>query len=103
MAFNKLTDAEDERLACLLEEMGEALHIIGKVLRHGYESKNPFNMMGRTNRQMLEDELGDVRHSMIQLCNAGDLSKDAIHHQAKLKAEKIQKYLHHQEQPNDRP
>lgn len=38
---NNLTAAEQERLAILAEEMGEALQIIGKIIRHGYESYNP--------------------------------------------------------------
>ena len=34
--FNELSPAEVERLAILAEEMGEAIQVIGKVLRHGY-------------------------------------------------------------------
>ena len=33
--FNGLTPAEAERLALLMEECGEVVQIIGKVLRHG--------------------------------------------------------------------
>ena len=39
MAFNKLSAAEAERLALLLEELGEAQQAIGKILRHGYENR----------------------------------------------------------------
>jgi hypothetical protein len=38
MSFNQLTDAEAERLALLAEECGEVVQVIGKILRHGYES-----------------------------------------------------------------
>lgn len=99
--FNDLTPAEAERLACLAEEMGEAIHIIGKILRHGYESYNPNDMleMGAAtprNRRLLENELGHVRHWMIELCLAGDLSKEAIHRAADAKKLAVRPYLHHQ-------
>lgn len=92
--FNRLTPAEAERLALLSEEMGEAIQAIGKILRHGYESKHPEG--GPTNRETLEQELGDVRHCMIRLCESGDLSKAAIHEAADRKAERVGVYLHHQ-------
>ena len=37
MSFNKLSDAETERLAILAEEMGEAQQAIGKIIRHARE------------------------------------------------------------------
>ena len=91
--FNRLTPAEAERLALLAEEMGEAIQAIGKVLRHGYESTHPEG--GPTNRQSLERECGDVRHAMIRLCDAGDLSKQLIHDHADIKAKIVSRYLHH--------
>jgi hypothetical protein len=96
MTFNNLSPAEAERLALLLEELGETQQAIGKILRHGYESRNPDNPFSRTNRQNLERECGDVRHAMIRLCESGDLSKDAIHQAADEKSAKVGKYLHHQ-------
>lgn len=92
--FNRLTAAKHERLALLLEELGEAQQAIGKVLRHGYSSRHPNG--GETNREALERELGDVRHAMIRLCAAGDLSKIAIHAHADDKAVAVVQYLHHQ-------
>lgn len=92
---NNLSPAELERLAILAEEMGEALQEIGKILRHGYDACNPIT--GIANRRSLENELGDVRHAMIMLCNANDVSKDAIHKQAEYKRADISKWLHHQE------
>lgn len=93
--FNKLTPAEAERLALLAEEMGEALQIIGKVLRHGYESHNPMLNEG-TNRAMLTKELGDVTAAMTMMTDAGDLSRGAIHDRAKRKIEKVGVWMHHQ-------
>lgn len=96
--FNGLTPAEAERLAILAEELGEAQQIVGKILRHGFDSHNPLDPTAGTNRGMLERELGDVRCAMIRLCNAGDLSKEAIHARAATKAETSKPYLHHQEE-----
>jgi hypothetical protein len=93
MNFNNLTNAEIERLAILSEEMGEAIQIIGKILRHGYETHHPNEF--ETNRQLLEKELGDVRYSMIALCEKGDLSKENIHKRAEDKRQLILKYLHY--------
>ena len=36
-----LTLSRLERLALLLEELGEAQQVIGKILRHGYDSRHP--------------------------------------------------------------
>ncbi|OWK35445.1 MazG nucleotide pyrophosphohydrolase domain-containing protein [Fimbriiglobus ruber] len=94
--FNKLTEGEAELLALLAEEMGEAIQIIGKILRHGYDSTHPDEPFGPDNREILEKELGDVRCAMILLCEAGDLRKEAIHRHADDKRERVGKYLHHQ-------
>ena len=67
---NGLTPAQSERLFCLLEEMGEAQQAIGKILRHGYESRDP----SATNRETLARELGDVQRAINMLLEAHDLS-----------------------------
>lgn len=98
MAFNKLTDAEAERLALLLEEMGEALQIIGKIQRHGYDSYNPLKSEPN-NRQLLERELGDVQAAMRLIFDAGEINEDevALFREAKLK--RIIRWMHHQPVP----
>lgn len=93
--FNQLSPAEAERLAILAEECGEVIQIIGKILRHGFDSCHPSTML--SNREALTKEMGDVRYAMIALCNAGDIVKDDVHMYADAKAEKIKQYLHHQE------
>jgi len=92
--FNQLTPDEAERLALLLEELGEAQQAIGKILRHGYESRHPDG--GPTNRQALERELGDVYHAGMRMCAAGDIDGNAVTQRADDKARSIGKYLHHQ-------
>ena len=93
--FNKLSPAEAERLACLMEEAAEVVQVVGKILRHGYE--NTYPECGTTNREMLEKELGDLRYWMITMAENRDVSKDRIHEAADFKRLRVQKYLHHQE------
>ena len=94
MSFNKLTPGEAERLALLAEELGESIQAIGKILRHGYESRHPNG--GPTNRKTLESELGDVMCAVNKLCDAGDLSSSAIALGAEMKTVRVEQYLHHQ-------
>ncbi len=100
MAFNGLTDAQAERLALLLEELGEAQQAIGKILRHGYDSYNPDVFAGTTcgpsNRMALARELGDVEAAIRMLTDAGDMDAEQISMRVYEKARKVRKYLHHQ-------
>ncbi|MGH7166790.1 MAG: hypothetical protein ACREIS_14820 [Nitrospiraceae bacterium] len=95
---NWLSPAETERLAILMEEMGEALQAVGKILRHGYESTNPLLPGSDTNRTDLAHELGDVS-AAIQLLMMEDVEKLMVR---AFKRAKIMKYktgtayLHHQ-------
>ncbi len=94
--FNELAADQDERLALLLEEMGEALQVIGKIQRHGYESYHPDDPTGPVNGDLLEKELGDVRYAIELLCISGDINRLKIAEASLLKARKVGKYLHHQ-------
>ena len=93
--FNQLTPAEAERLAVLAEECGETIQMVGKILRHGYESSHPDG--GPTNRQQLERELGDILAAMDMLCEPGtdDLDSDFIHKSRYAKHKRVKRYLHH--------
>jgi len=91
--FNQLTNGQAERLALLLEELGEAQQAIGKILRHGYDSCHPAG--GFPNREHLELELGDVQHAISRLCSHGELNQENINAAEIAKAMKVGKYLHH--------
>lgn len=97
-AYNTLlTRAQEERLHLLMEECGETVQAASKVLRHGYASVNPLRYdTRRDNRMDLEKECGHVRHSMIRLCEAGDLNRVAIHDAAEAKATEVEQWLHFQ-------
>lgn len=73
------TSAELERLAIAMEEMGEAVQAMGKILRHGFESKW---LEGQTNREQLEIELGDVLYSINLLIQKGDVNSIVIQERA---------------------
>ena len=92
--FNKLSAAEEERLALLMEEMGKCIQVIGKIMRHGYESKHPAG--GLTNRQLLETEIGHVKYAKILMIRCGDIDFSKTKLAAVSKSHTISGYLHHQ-------
>jgi NTP pyrophosphatase (non-canonical NTP hydrolase) len=92
--FNDLMPDQLERLALLLEELGEAQQAIGKILRHGYDSRHPDG--GPTNRESLEREMGDVLVALEMLHEASDLSRMSVLERQGEKQESVKPYLHHQ-------
>ena len=94
--FNQLTPAEAERLALLLEEMGEAQQMIGKVLRHGYYSFHPKDDSETVNAALLAKEMGDVQAALKMMFDADDISKDLVNEAKSKKLKAVQRYLHHQ-------
>lgn len=92
---NELTAAQVERLAILAEELGEAQQIIGKILRHGYESGNPL-VDYVSNRTLLEHECGDIYEAILMLIRAKDVSDAEIFRRQAEKHESIKRWLHHQ-------
>lgn len=96
--FNGITPAGDERLSLMLEEMGEALQVIGKIQRHGY-GPHIFLGIAYDNRKDLERELGDVLYALSLLCESGDVSFDAVLARAVAKRVIALPYLHHQAEP----
>lgn len=94
--FNQLTEAETERLALAAEEMAEAIHAIGKILRHGYESTNPMTPQGPTNRDWLEQEIAHVYVATRMMFDAGDIRRIACAVHEGVKTEMLHRHLHHQ-------
>ncbi len=93
--FNGLTEAEQERLAILIEECSEVIQIGCKILRHGYASDNDGKLL-EPNRKSLERELGDLGHAISRMETAADINPLAIIARAASKPEHIKSYLHHQ-------
>lgn len=94
--FNGLLPAEAERLALLAEESAELIQIIGKILRHGYESYNPDDTYAGSNREQLEAEIGDVVFSIELMQLSDDIDKRNVDIGREIASEKKPKYLHHQ-------
>lgn len=98
--FNKLTDAEAERLAILAEELAEAIKVIGKILRHGYESVDPTGKETGTNKEQLQVELGHVDAQSTLMMIRGDLDTDEFAAASSNRYLKITNpncpYVHHQ-------
>jgi hypothetical protein len=82
----------EERIVILMEEMGEAQQIIGKILRHGMYS----GYVGPTNRELLEKEVGHVLHALDMLEAAQDISPVEVQQHKRERAENIKPYLHYQ-------
>ena len=97
--FNKLTPAEAERLAMLAEECGEVIQVIGKILRHGYESHHPADP-SVTNRALLGRELTDLLAVASSLCR-DNVPEGSLHDQD-LAWERKLRYAHHQEELAER-
>jgi NTP pyrophosphatase (non-canonical NTP hydrolase) len=95
---NELSDAQVERLAILMEEMGEATQAAAKVLRHGYFSYNPTVPISKRidNRYHLAVEIGHVYVAVDMLLNTLDISEQVVEDSMRAKKTSIKKYLHHQ-------
>ena len=108
--FNRLTPAEAERLAMLAEEAAEVIQVVGKILRHGYASYHPDDLipvadggkitkmprMGALdNRALLMNELADFNAVQLLMEGSGDVFRtgDEIEHAMTRRLT----YAHHQE------
>lgn len=97
--MKELTPAQIERLGLLAEELSEAVALVGKILRHGFDSYNPDDPdpAQLPNWQLLGRELGDVEYAISLLVKAEELSRADISTGRELAERKKPKYLHFQE------
>lgn len=93
MFSNKLSPAETERLALLMEECAEVQQIIGKILRHGYDSSSPLKPED-DNRLLLHKELGDVQAAIQIMRKEEDLDHAKIQRYKRAKLKRVGKFLH---------
>ena len=91
--FNKLTPAQAERLAMLAEEAGEVIQIVGKILRHGYDSYHPDDPLV-PNRHMLVSEITDFMAIVWLAVERGDIPEIG---QLDTSIMNKMRYAHHQE------
>lgn len=90
------TEAEQELLTVLIEELAETIQSCSKISRFGWDSINPAIPNSLTNRHDLEKELGNVHNAVMMLINKGLISEEAIIKSAEEKALKIHQFLFHQ-------
>lgn len=94
--YNKLTEAQQERLVALIEECSEVVHIGCKILRHGYKEYHPAVGPSVTNLDTLEEELGNLVLAYERMITNNDVNGNRIYNK---KVERASKpfYMHHQE------
>ena len=97
--YNKLTPAEVERLALLIEECSEIQQIACKILRHGYDSYHP-NNPSVSNRQLLEEELGHYEVAVQLMVDNDDVNFIEMNSSSMRKSQTINKYLRHNKHGN---
>lgn len=95
MGKNGLTEAEIERLALLSEEAGEVVKCVGKILRHGYDKRNPLKSDSKTNREKLQEETGDFINAKNLMVACGDMDAAFIERRVSFKAGACKAWLQH--------
>ena len=95
---NNLTPEEAERLAMLAEECGEVIQVIGKILRHGYESHHP-DTPNVSNRQLLNNELRDIATIQRVMERRGDIKDFSVNDLVDNWDRKL-RFTHHQYRDN---
>ena len=91
--FNELSPAAAEALAFLLEELGEAQQVIGKILRHGLTSHHPTTH--ERNDAALARELGDIRAAMVIVTRLGIVVEADVYQRTTEKLDRVGAWLHH--------
>lgn len=96
-AIPGLSEAQIERLAWLMEECAEVVHIVGKIIRHGYSSHHPKDPEGPDNRLQLAHELGDLFAAIGLMVYYEDFDQDVMAQRTPEKLGRVGQYLHHNE------
>lgn len=96
MSAHNLSPAQTERITVLAEEAAEIVQACTKILRHGFFSVHPA-CPDIDNRARLIQELGDLRAVLAIVMQAGDLTTTEYVQAACSKLERVQQYLHEDE------
>jgi len=89
--MKKSTKPEAELLNLLLEENSEVIQAVSKIFRFGWESCHP-DTPNFTNKDHLEEEIGDLLCIIKLLCDKGIVDQTAISRYAEFKIEKLRKF-----------
>lgn len=98
-----LSNGELERLAILMEEAGEVVKDVGKIMRFGWESKKipdperdqPGDSDHFDNRRLLTRELGDIMGIIDLMIQSGDIDAQELAFEIRAKKSRINKWLKH--------
>jgi hypothetical protein len=83
---------ELEILGLLQEECAEVIQIASKIRRFGMESTNPYDPVGKNNRTLLQDEIGDVKLIISLLQEMKSVDQYQIQHREIWKRGKLQEH-----------
>lgn len=83
-------DKEREILLVAQEECAEVIQAISKCFRFGLDNVKPGKP--KTNREHLEEELGDLMAMMNLMCDNGLVNVDNIENAARDKVEKLKQW-----------
>ncbi len=95
-----MTEAERERLAMLAEECGEVIQMVGKILRHGYDSYHPNDSQKISNRELLIRELQDIEGVIYGMCINDDIDPPTCTAECETTWQKKLKWTYHQRETN---
>ena len=84
-----------EALALLVEELGESVQAVGKILRHGLHTKHPRFPEGLDNSGRLAEELGHVAVAAALCVKYACMDPDALTDALNQKLDTVDKYLTH--------
>lgn len=87
-----LDDKVQEALDLVQEECAEIIQLISKIRRFGLASTNPYESVPRTNRRLLNDEVGDLTVLLRYLQDRDIIDEVSIEDRVKWKTEKLKKY-----------
>ena len=73
---NRLTDAQAERLAYLIEECSHVSNAAAKILRHGYYTRSLTDQFMVKYREELQKSMEDLKYVYFILLEAKDLKFD---------------------------
>lgn len=93
--FNQLTPKQTELLGGTSEECGEVVQVIGKILRHGLDSRKPTNAEALTNRDNLTSELADIAAMTDLLIENGVIDATMWEFLKEKKRARFLQYAHH--------
>lgn len=87
----KLSSEETELLNLLLEENSEVIQAVSKIFRFSWDRCHP-DKPNFTNKEHLEEEIGDTLCIIKLLCDKGILDMNNISRCAEFKLDKLRKY-----------